>query len=188
MGTRHVAPRTKFPFGFSGTMERVHYYDSQGFTRAQIGELLGITKSVMSKGVRIYLTSIGKTPDSGYIDIKNKALELTKRLDADDISLHNADVELVAYIRQVTGRGTTYRKSASAVNPEQQLSSYNRIIGQLEGMCYGLDKMPEVVHSSITKSQRNELERRLADCRRIIERRINIIRKDENAEAGNQEG
>lgn len=185
---RFVAERAKLQFGFSGTMKLVHELDQKGFTRLQVCEQLGLSLTMVAKGLRIYLGSLGKTPDSGHLEVKNKAIELVKRLDADEISVNGADIEFVSYIKQVTGRGVTTRTAATVTNPDQQLSAYERVIGQLEGMCYGLDKLPEIIHSSISVGQRSELVQRLANCRRILERRINIIRKDENAEARNQEG
>lgn len=184
---RFVAERVKFQLGFSKTMELACDLDAKGFTRGQVSEQFELSRTILSKGMRLYLTALGKTPDSGHIEIKNKAIDLVKQLDEDSISVNNADLELLAFTQQVTGRSPTYRKAATISNPDQQLSAYQRVIAQLEGMCYGLDKLPEMVHASITSEQRNEFARRLADCRRILERRINTLRKDENAEARNQE-
>lgn len=179
-----MPPRIKFLWGFSATIDKVLELEAQGLNRRQIEPIVGINKAQMSRATRLVLTAQGKTPDSGHLEIKNKAIELVKMLEAEEISLHTADVILVKFIHQVTGtHKTTYRKASGSVNADQQYASYKRVVAQLEGMCYGLDKMPEVVHSSITVEQRREISSRLADCRRIIERRINIIRKDENAEA-----
>lgn len=174
--------RTKYLYGFSKTMEKVLEYEAQGLKRNEITPLVGgLKKAQMSKGLRILLTARGKTPDSGHLEVKNFACDLVKQLDADEISLHNADEALLNCIRQVTGTTkTTYRRANTIRNPDLQLEGYRRAVAALEGICYGLDKMPDVVHSSISNEDRTEIETRLASCRRIIERRINIFRKDNN--------
>lgn len=179
-----MPPRIKFPLGFSATTEKVLELEKTGLTRKEIEPLVGINKPQISRATRLLLTAQGKTPDSAHLEVKNKAIELVKLLDAEEMSLHTADVTLVSFIHQVTGRNrTTNRLSTGVARPEDQLAAYKRVVAQLEGMCYGLDKLPEVIHSSITVEQRKEIASRLADCRRLIERRINIIRKDGNAEA-----
>lgn len=184
MGVLPVPARTKFPFGFSATVDKVLEYDAAGRRRIEVEPLVGVKGKQLSIAVRMYLTAQGKTPDSGHMEIKNKAIELVKMLDAEEISLHHANEILVETILRVTGKSkTTYRRGKTTANPDQQLEGYKRAVANLEGIVYALDKMPDTVHGSIPKEQRQELVNRLADCRRIIERRINIFRKDENAEA-----
>lgn len=173
-----------FNYKFAATMENVLWLQQNGYNRDQIIPIVGMDKGRISRAMRIYLASLGKTADSTRIEVKNKAIELVKLLEADEISLNRADVELVEAIKKYNGR-TISRAARSPVNPEKQLEGYSRAIGNLEGICYALETLPEMVHSSITAEQRLEIEQRLAACRRIIERRINIIRKDNNAEAYN---
>lgn len=181
MGVPPVPARIRLKYGFSPTVEKILQYEAIGYKREEIEPLVGMRTKQMSIAMRLYLTAHGKTPDSGHLEIKNKAIELVKKLDADEMSMHNANEILVNHIRQITGKGkTTYRLAAGAANAEQQLETYNRAIAGLEGYCYALEKMPAIVHSSITAKQRTDIEQRLAACRRIIEQRINIIRKDVN--------
>lgn len=188
-GIPPIRPRTKFKFGFSPTVERILELDAAGYRRRDMESDFDLRISQMSKSVRLYLTAQGKTPDSGHVEVKNKAIELVKKLDAEEISLHAADEALINVIRKVNGNGkTTYRKAITVTQPDQQLASYKRAVASLESICFAIDKMPEVIHSAIDKQQREALEARLAACRRLIERRINIFRKDENAEAHYQEG
>lgn len=176
--------RTNYIYGFSGTMKKILEYEAQGLTRPDMTPLLGgLKKAQMSKGLRIYLTSLGVTPESGNIVVKNCAIDLVKKLDANEISLHKAEDIIVECVRRVTGLDRTISRASNTIqNPVQQLEAYFRAIATLEGICYGLEQLPDVFHSSITKEQREEIEMRLAKCRRVIERRINIIRKDNNGE------
>lgn len=182
-----MAARETFNGQFVVVMERILQLYNEGYKREQIIPIVGLSKSRISRAIRIYLTSLGKTPDASRIEVKNKAIELVKLLEADEISLTKAEDELVATIK-ANGSSPINRSFITGYNPELQLQGYLRAVANLEGICYGLDKMPEVVHSSITFKQRKEIETRLAECRRIIERRINIFRRDNNAEASNQEG
>lgn len=173
---------------FVVTMEKILQLQTLGYKRGEVAQVVGLTKNRISRSMRIYLTSLGKTPDSGPIEVKNKAIELVKLLDNDEISLHKAEDELVAAIRATSGNAPISRALVTGHNPELQLQAYQRAVGSLEGICFGLDKLPDAIHSSITPEQRRDIETRLAKCRRIIERRINIFRRDSNAEAHDQEG
>lgn len=176
-----MVAQLKFEGGFIATMQHVRELEKKGFKRAQIAPSVGLSPNAISRGMRIYLTSLGETADAGRIDIKNKAIELVKGLDADEISLSYAEDALVRAIRAHGGIPIN-RKTSSTHDPEQQLQGYQRAVAALEGMCFALDRMPDVIHSNIKAEQRKNIETRLAECRRIIERRINIIRKDQNVE------
>lgn len=179
MGER--VSKITFPNGFAATMDNVLDLEKRGFTRKQIAPTLGLTVDHISRAMRIYLTSLGRTADAAKIEVRNKAIELVKKLEAEEIRLSSANREFVDAIR-ASGAMPISRTAASINDPTKQLLGYHSAIAALEGMCFGLDKMPEVVHSSITLEQRKEIETRLAECRRIIERRINIIRRDTNVE------
>lgn len=176
-----MVAQLKFERGFVATMQHVRELEGKGFKRAQIAPSVGLSTNAISRSMRIYLTSLGETADAGRIEIKNKAIELVKGLDADEISLSYAEDELVRTIRANGGKPIN-RTTASTNDPEKQLQAYQSAVGALEGMCFALDRLPDVVHSSITAEQRKDIETRLAECRRIMERRINIIRKDQNVE------
>lgn len=180
-----VAP-IKFDRGFVATMKHVRELEEKGFRRKQIAPSLGLSTNAISRGMRVYLTSLGETADAGRIEVKNKAIELVKGLDTGECSLTYAEDELVRTIR-INGGKPINRATASTNDPEKQLIGYQSAVGALEGMCFALDRLPDVVHSSITAEQRKDIETRLAECRRIIERRINIIRKDPNVDYRPQE-
>lgn len=177
----------RFNNQFVAKMQQIVEFQAKGLRRDEISKIMGISTSRVSRGSRIYLTSLGKTADARNLDVRQKAVELVKLLDEDEISLSKAEDELVAVIKQYNGRAVA-RRTVTVLDPEQQLAGYKRAVSNLEGICYALDRMPDVVHTGIEKAQREEIQTRLAGCRRIIERRINILRKDENAEAHNQEG
>lgn len=171
----------RFNGKFVATMEHILGLEQRGFSRDQIAPTVGMGKHRISRCMRIYLTSLGLTADAGRIEVRNKAIELVKLLETDEISLHTAEQELVKQIQESGGKPIN-RRQGGANDPDRQLESYQRALGSLEGICFALDRLPPVVHSSITKEQRKEIETRLAACRRIVERRINIIRKDNNVE------
>lgn len=168
---------------FVATMEHIRrLQEEHGYSRDHLSAMFGISKNAISRGMRIYLTALGKTPDSSRIEVKDKATELVKLLDNDEISLNKAEDELVKCIKQF-GVKPINRSAVTGHNPELQLQAYQRAVASLEGICFGLEKLPDVIHSSIIPQQRRDIETRLAECRRIIERRINIIRRDSNGKA-----
>lgn len=175
-----VAP-IKFEQGFVATMKHVQELERRGFRRKQIAPSLGLSPNAISRGMRVYLTSLGVTADAKRIEVKNKAIELVKGLDTEEISLTYAEDELVRTIKAHGGTPIN-RKTASTEDPVKQRSAYESAIGALEGICFAIDRLPNVVHSDITQEERKEYETRLAECRRILEQRINIIRKDPNVE------
>lgn len=177
-----MVARIGFNGQFVATMENILHLERNGYKREQIQGIVGLTRARISRAMRIYLTSLGETSDARSLEVTNKAIDLVKLLEADEISLHRAEEELVAVIKATNGK-TIGRTLRSPHNPELQLEAYTRAIASLEGVCYGLEKMPEVVHSSISAQQRSEIEKRLAACRATIERRIKILRKDNNNNA-----
>lgn len=175
-----VAP-IKFPGGFVATMKHVRQLEERGFKRKQIAPSVGLSENAISRSLRIYLTALGETADARRIEVKSKAVELVKLLDAEEIFLSSAEDELVRTIKAHGGTPIN-RKTASTNDPIKQRSAYESAIGALEGICFALDRLPDVVHSDISAEERKNYEVRLAESRRIIERRINIIRKDQNVE------
>lgn len=164
-------------------MKNVVWLEEHGYTRDQISEATGISKTRFISGLRIYRASLGETPDSAKIEIRNKAIELVKLLETNEISLTGAENAFVQELRE-QGVRPIHTRAASAMNPQVQLATYRRAVGALEGICQALDRMPDIVHSGISSEERQEIETRLASCRRIIERRINILRKDTNGVQG----
>lgn len=164
-------------------MKNIIWLGDHGYTRDQIAETTGISKTRFIAGLRIYRASLGETPDSAKIEVRNKAIELVKLLEANEISLTLAENAFVEELR-AQGIKPIQTRASTPMNPQFQLATYRRAVGALEGVCQGLDKMPDIVHSGISSEERQEIETRLAACRRSIERRINILRKDLNGVQG----
>lgn len=178
-----MAARKTFQNGFVAAMQNVLWLEENGYTREQIAETIQLSKTRIIAALRIYRASLGLTPDSAKIEIRNRATELVKLLEADEISLTAAENAFIAELRN-QGIKPIQTNAASAQNPQVQLTTYRRAVAALEGICQGLDKMPDMVHSGINQVERQEIETRLASCRRTIEQRINIFRRDTNGLQG----
>lgn len=165
--------RTKLSKSFSDVARWLLELEEKGYGREEIGKIVGLHPSMLSRVKRIYLTSVGKRDND--LSVINFAKELVHALDEDKISISIAEERLIGFVRVNKSDGVT----TPPVNRQPTISadSYRRAIANIEGVCLGLESFSDNIYPEINYAERQELINRMAKCRTVLDRKIRAFRR-----------
>lgn len=164
---------------------------NQGLKSKKIAEIVNIPVDVLSRLRRINKVAKGMHEYSINANLVTLAKELIEKFDRGELTPHQMIYQF-DYVLRRTGLNHDRLRSKLAVSyrepntvapikisSAQLLEQYNRSITTLEGSSYALSKLPDEFEftEDLTPEQLSETIDRLAKVRRVIEIKVNELRR-----------
>lgn len=162
--------------------------EAQGLSAAEISPLVGMGVGNWSRLKRLVLTSFGEMPYGTNPETRELAKQLVKGIDSGELSFFvafHAFAKHLAETKQVPQKVNSPKiRGANKKAPDaaQLTELYRRAVLAVEGTAYALTKLPDWP-DGYPSSEIEEYTERLAKARKVIEQKINVLRRAISAQA-----
>lgn len=162
-------------------------YEAQGMNTDEISQLVGIGVGNWSRFKRLVNTSQGELPFGSNLENRFLAKDLLKRIDTGELSYTRAFRIFQEHLKD-TNQPVYTKTPGTRKQPSEEklLELYHRAVLTMEGSMYALSKLPEWPENWSNASMDEYIER-LAKARKVLEQKINSLRRaTNNAQAQSQ--